>query len=38
MENSMKKSGKVMNVKGSKVYILTPDDEFAIVKMNSAVQ
>jgi len=31
----MKKSGKVMNVKGSKVYILTPEDEFAIVKINS---
>lgn len=31
----MKKSGKVMNVKGSKVYILTPEDEFSIVKINS---
>ncbi|MCM1991931.1 hypothetical protein [Oceanirhabdus seepicola] len=31
----MKKSGKVTNVKRSKVYILTPENEFAIVKMNS---
>ena len=31
----MKKSGKVTNVKGNKVYILTPENEFAIVKINT---